>query len=227
MTEIYKCGDCGNEVKCGAKYCDECGAKLEWPKREKIAKVKIVNNGEKKKQKAESVKLPINPDILYKLIAPEGSAMGDKLYNIILLFFTFGGPILSIMMSRKQKKIYEWLNSLETEESDLTVFRKYIKSFRNYGIWAIALGVGFIVVNVFGLAAVGLNSNFYISSPIFGGIGIFIGFYIKQLAEKILAETEGNRLYAYSFQKESEEDVSENVFEAGKAEDSDDDYDDL
>ena len=44
MTKTYQCGSCDNEVKYGAKFCDECGAKLEWPEEEKVANIKYLIN---------------------------------------------------------------------------------------------------------------------------------------------------------------------------------------
>ncbi len=223
MAKIYQCGNCDNEVKFGAKFCDECGTKLEWPK-EKVAKVKVTKTNKKKQtKKAESIELPINPDNLYKLIAPENSLIRNPVYNIVLFFFTFGGPILSMIMSSRQKKIHKWFNSLETEECDLSVFRKHVKSFRNCAIWAIILGAGFIVVNVLGLAIVGLNSNFYISSPILGGIGIAIGVYVIKLSDRIIAETESDELYTYKFHEESEEIPEHISSESENVEDFDED----
>lgn len=62
MAEIYQCANCDNEVKYGAKFCDECGTKLEWPK-EKTAKVKVA----KTKKKAKKVKLGVDAVKVEKL----------------------------------------------------------------------------------------------------------------------------------------------------------------
>lgn len=59
MAEIFQCGNCDNEVKFGAKFCDEYGTKLEWPK-EKTAKAKVA----KTKKKAKKVKLGVDPVIV-------------------------------------------------------------------------------------------------------------------------------------------------------------------
>ena len=200
MTNIYKCGNCDNEVKYGAKFCDECGTKLEWPK-EKIRTVKKT----KKPKKATGVRLPINPDNLYRLIEPEGSFIRNPIYNIVLFFFAIGGPILSIIMSNRQKKIHQWFNSLETEDGDLSVFQKYVNSMKNCGIWAIVLNIAWVLMNVIGLLILGPVEYLYISAPLTGGVGIAIGVYVVQLANKIIAETESNELYLYKFQEEPEE----------------------
>lgn len=74
MAEIYQCGNCNNEVKFGAKFCDECGTKLEWPK-EKVAKVKVI----KTKKKSKKVKLDVDPDVVEKLNK-------DCIWTIVLLY---------------------------------------------------------------------------------------------------------------------------------------------
>ena len=61
--KVYKCGNCDNEVKHGARFCDECGTKLEWPEDEKVKKVRVV----KTKKKAKKAKLDVDPIKVEKL----------------------------------------------------------------------------------------------------------------------------------------------------------------
>lgn len=181
---IYHCPDCNNKVKLGAKYCDECGTKLKWPKKE-------TNNKITKHKANDSVNLPINIDSLHELEV-----------SSTLLFFlaALGGPILSIIISSRQRKIRKWLARLSNEECDISEFRKYMHSIRRCGIWAIVLNSIFIVMNFISLI---VGGSFYITGPLFGGIGVVLGIHIMKVANSILDESEGEPIYTYKLGDET------------------------
>lgn len=175
---IYHCPDCNNNIKLGAKYCEECGTKLKWPKKES-------NNKTIAHKANDSISLPINIDSLHEL----------EISSTLLFFLAaLGGPILSIIISSRQRKIRKWLARLSNEECDISEFQKYMRSIRRCGIWAIVLNSIFIVMNFLSLI---VGGSFYITGPLFGGIGVVLGIHIMKVANSILNESEGESIYTY------------------------------
>ena len=210
---IYKCGNCDNEIEFGTKYCPECGTKISWPK-EKKAKAKPI-------RKRKKVNLPINPDNLYKVVSRNG--FFSKPYDILILFFSAAGIILSLVMSNRQKKILRWIDSLQTEEIDLDIFRKNVASIRRCGIWAIVLGIITVLINIGLLADPKLRLSGYqitdqaittsilisLGYIICASIGIATGAYVCKRTTILLNELEGDEEYTYEFNEEPEPDDEE------------------
>ena len=100
MAEIYQCGNFG------AKFCDECGTKLEWPK-EKVAKVKVVKN----KKAKRIVKLDVDPlavDDLYE------SSLG---LSVGIFFLGAGGLIITPIIWYQRYVIGKWIRNLMNPDS--------------------------------------------------------------------------------------------------------------
>lgn len=220
----YKCGNCDNDIEYGTKYCPECGTKISWPKEKKAKSVR----------KREKVKLPINPDNLYKVVPKN---FFSKPYDVLLLLFSAGGIILSLVVSSRQKKILKWLSSLQTEECDLNVFKKNVMSIRRCGIWAIVLGIFAILLNLLAvfypeirlsgyqineqsIAISILTSLGYIACAC---VGLGTGCYIQKRTTILLKELELDNEYVYEFEDDEVEESEMKGEETNKNVDSEED----
>ena len=223
---IYKCNNCDNKVKYGARFCSECGSKISWPK-EKKTEAKTIH-------KKKKVKLPINPDNLYKIVSRNG--FFSKPYNILILFFSAAGIILSLVMSNRQKKILQWLDSLQTGECDMNIFSKNVMSIRRCGIWAIILGIMTILLNLILVFNPEVRySGYYITDQMAttsilislgyiacASIGVGTGSYICKNTTVLLNDLDIDKEYLYEY--EEKDNAVEEKEETNK--EDDDDFDD-
>lgn len=193
MTKVYQCGNCDNKIKYGAKYCDECGTKLEWPE-----EIKDHPKRTKQSKAPTSVRLPVNPENLYRFASKDG-VFTFRIYQLLLAFCTYCGLILLCIVSNREKKINKWLDSLRTEEGCIEELRKPIQSIRRCGIWAIVLNI-IGSVEIFAVIA---NPDANWLTILIGAVSILIGIatgiYMVQSSDKILEDIKSGKSYEYSF----------------------------
>lgn len=138
MAKVYQCGSCDNEVKYGAKFCDECGTKLEWPKEEKISKVKVVKT-RKAKRFVELNVDPLAVDRLYE--SSFGLSIGILLLGCL-------GFIAAPIIWYQRYIIGKWLRHLINPDNTLdevTTDRMVSRAMTIRVICAIVFALNFIL----------------------------------------------------------------------------------
>lgn len=201
----YKCGNCDGSIEYGANYCSGCGAKIIWPK-EKKTKVET-------KKKRKSVKLPINPDHLKKIISLDG-----YVNTYAILMFLFGNFILGAVVSHRLAKIREWFNSLQTDECNTEPFRRHMDSIRRCGIWAIALNTIAILLHITlianpeaAMSGYRITDQNIVANTIISliyilceSIGVCTGIYVCRHSNVLLDELDLKKEYTYEFNDKPE-----------------------
>lgn len=104
--EVYRCSECNSEVKQGAKYCSECGTKLEWPSVAKTAKVIVGEKEETKPKRKDIVRLKVDP------LAVDRLYNGSLSLGICLLFFGFLGIVFAPIILYQRYIVGKWLSHL-------------------------------------------------------------------------------------------------------------------
>ena len=207
---LYFCTNCNKKVMLGDAFCSNCGMELEWPK-------------EKRMRRRKSVKLPIDPDNLCRLIGIGSTNHFSVLRRLVVFLFT--PPLIWFIFGYREKKINQWLQSLETEPIDLSVFRKHVNSYRRWCIF-------YIIIAAFEAFAIFLTS-FTITGPLAVMMllmvrvlpSLLVYVYYWKLAKVILADSEGKKTYIYEFEKDTEQHLSQ-TDDDGADDDDDDDEDD-
>ena len=239
---VYKCAACNKDVELGSKYCVACGAQLEWPKTKNGSRclscgnrvkpsdcfcakcgMKISKLKKKGVRRRKSIKLPIDPDKLKRLTGIGLSSVESIFRGLVLVIFL--SPLLLTVFEYRKKKIYEWLQNLETESLDMSVFLKHVRSYRRWCVgYAIAIIVDFSLCFISALMPDSLVSILTVISgmPVAALCLVVLGYFIR-LAGVILNESESNKMYIYEFAKETELLTTKSSIEDQEEDDDDDD----
>ena len=192
--EKYECGNCGEKVKLGTNYCNNCGYELVW-------------ESKKARKPMRTIRLPINPENLSKIVDIE-TFSSFKPYKIAFLF-SFFGPLLCIIIGVQESKIRKWFYAIRTKNTELSIFEKYVKKIKACGIWSVFLNAIFIIINVI-LFTININEitagnppkyNVWLSSPLTSGAGIAVGVYVIEKANNILKDISSKTKYLYEFEE--------------------------
>ena len=186
---IYKCAECGNEVKHGENFCASCGNRLVWRER------KTTHKAAKRKNE---VRLNVDHKAVSTLC---NSALG---LGIGIFFCSGFGIIIGIIILVQRSGIKKWLSHLQApnyyEGIPTSKMLNKVRTIMNCCAWGIGGSILFCIGSFAGASSSESPASAAFSFVLYI-IGIILCFILRSYSQKVIDSSMSGQNFYYERSK--------------------------